>query len=128
MKILLADDDWLARTATVRLLEYLGHEVTSVAGGQEVLDIMKQDDVPLVWIIDWMMPGIDGLEVCRRVRRSDLGSRVYLIMLSGNHNQKDEIKGLAAGADDYIVKPCNSNDLQSRLDIAESFLRDQLSQ
>ena len=122
MHILIADDD---RTTTVmlgRTLESWGFRVTVVDDGVAAWARMTDEDSPALVIADWMMPGIDGLEVCRRARAADLPAPVYLILLTGRNSRQDLVAGLEAGADDYLTKPFDPDELRARIHVGQRTL------
>lgn len=115
MRILIADDDAVSRRLFERILTQSGYEVLSVADGRSALDALMQKDGPRMALLDWMMPGLDGPEVCRQLRERQDASYVYITLLTSRHDRTDVIQGLEAGADDYLIKPCNPEELKARL-------------
>ena len=91
--------------------------------GTEAWSILERDDTPTLAIIDWVMPGIDGLEICRKIRQMDGAGYIYTIILSARSNQDDLITGLEAGADDYLRKPFDPEELRARLRAGERILK-----
>jgi diguanylate cyclase (GGDEF)-like protein len=114
MKVLIADDDWLSTQALETDLRASGYDVTTVGDGDEAWQILKSDDRPQIAILDWRMPIMDGLEVCRRVRQST-GPYVYILLVTGNADPDSVVTGMDAGADDYMRKPCYPAELRARL-------------
>jgi two-component system, OmpR family, response regulator MprA len=112
MKLLVVDDDRAVRDALRRVLTLAGYEVQSADGGAEAIEAVVQS-VPDAVVLDVGMPDIDGLEVCRRLRR--LGNRVPILMLTARVEIEDRVAGLDAGADDYLVKPFDNDELKARL-------------
>jgi diguanylate cyclase (GGDEF)-like protein len=112
---LVADDDAVSRRLMEKILTQSGYEVVTVADGRGALDALTHKDGPRMALLDWMMPGIDGPEVCREIRARQEGSYVYLTLLTSRQDRTDVIQGLEAGADDYLVKPCNPEELKARL-------------
>jgi two-component system, OmpR family, response regulator MprA len=112
VRILVVDDDRAVRDALRRVLTLDGHEVQTAGDGEQALELIVQA-VPDAVVLDVGLPGIDGLEVCRRVRR--LGSRVPILMLTARDAVTDRIDGLDVGADDYMVKPFDVEELKARL-------------
>jgi len=121
MRILIADDDLMATEMLRHALMCAGHEVEVAANGVEALKILCRGNHRLV-ISDWTMPEMDGLELCRRVRGTDMGGYVYIILLTARHSQQDTVDGLSAGADDFIPKPFNPTELMLRVRIGERIL------
>lgn len=115
MRVLIADDDPVSRRALEFTLRQWGYDVLVCADGAEAFEALRQERAPQLAILDWMMPGMEGLEVCRMVRELE-GSRVtYLILLTAKGNQEDIVAGLEAGADDYVTKPFRAAELKARL-------------
>jgi two-component sensor histidine kinase len=115
VKILIADDD----ASSVRILEYLlvqiGHEPVTAKNGTEAWDILSGPEPPRIVILDWLMPGLDGAEICRRVRASSLSGSTYILMLTIKGSKADIVSGLNAGANDYLSKPYDPAELQARV-------------
>src|SRR5215813_775789 len=122
VKVLIADDDviprWFLHTALVKA----GHEVIVAHDGAEAWHLLQQAAAPRLAILDWLMPGLDGVEVCRKVRQWDHASYVYLILLTSKDQQEDIITGLEAGADDYLTKPFDPQELEARLRAGQRIL------
>jgi diguanylate cyclase (GGDEF)-like protein len=114
MRVLIADDDRLSALMLEANLKASGYEVTVVPDGGQAWQILKTDDRPQIAILDWMMPVMDGLEVCRKVRRGS-GPYVYILLLTGNTDPDSVVTGMDAGADDYIRKPFHPAELKARL-------------
>ncbi len=115
MKILLADDEPIARTMLEHWLTGWGYEVVTVRDGEAALNALAADPGLRLAIIDWVMPKVDGIEVCRQVRGGPAEPYVYLVLLTAKDDKSDIIQGLDAGADDYLIKPCNPLELKVRL-------------
>lgn len=116
MKILLAEDDRVSRMIMQRMLQSFGYEVAVAEDGLQAVNTLSQPDAPRLALVDWMMPGLDGLGVCRQVRNLYReGAYVYLLLLTSKQNSEDIVAGLEAGADDYITKPCQPAELKARL-------------
>lgn len=115
MRILVADDDPLSLHMVVYRLQQLGHEVITCMDGQEAWNVLQKEPVPHIAILDWLMPGMDGVEVCRHVRAKGGSPYLYVILLTGKDNPEDLIEGLDAGADDYLSKPFHLGELEARL-------------
>jgi two-component system chemotaxis response regulator CheY len=114
MRILIADDDPTSRLIAGAVLRDLGHECLIVADGTEAWDAFRSDR-PDVVISDWMMPGLTGLQLCRSIRDHATGGYTYFIMVTSHGNVDEILEGMSAGADDYLVKPLNQDDLRARL-------------
>jgi len=118
MKILVADDDRIARKVLRALLEEAGFEVETVEDGRHALAALVSPHPPHVAILDWMMPVLSGPEVCAKLRTARLKIRPYVLMLSSKTDKNDIVAGLDAGADDYLSKPFNLGELLARLRVA----------
>lgn len=114
MRILIADDNVVSRTILADELASWGYETLLAADGSEALSVLSSDDGPRLAIIDWVMPGLDGVEVCRRVRELG-GAYRYLLLLTGKRAASDVIEALDAGADDFLSKPFDPLELRARL-------------
>ena len=121
MKILIADDDPVARRLLERTLERLGHDVVAVTDGTSALKVLLDPAGPRMAILDWMMPGLDGLAVCRAVRERE-APYVYLILLTARDGDDDIVAGLVAEADDYLTKPFDARELNARIQSGERIL------
>ena len=115
MRVLVADDNLVSQSMLRSLLTKWGYDVVIARDGLEAWDVLQGGDAPRLAILDWMMPGIDGVEVCRRVRAADREPYVYILLLTGRSNSGDLIEGMDAGADDYLTKPFVSQELRVRL-------------
>jgi two-component system, cell cycle response regulator len=115
MKILIAEDDPVSCRLLEVTLQRWGYEVLVARDGVEAWECLKQEDAPHLAVLDWMMPGMDGLEICRELRRQRREPYTYILLLTARGGKQDIIEGLAAGADDYVVKPFNVQELQVRL-------------
>lgn len=117
MRILIAEDDLVSRRLLETTLARAGHEVVSAEDGRQALDAFEAagGSAPRLLILDWMMPVLDGIEVCRRVRLAADPAYVYIILLTAKGRKEDVVRGLDAGADDYITKPFDPHELRSRV-------------
>lgn len=122
MKILVAEDDALSRTLLQRTLQRAGYEVAAVEDGRQALVELSKEDPPRLALLDWIMPGRDGIEVCREVRRRKDHAYTYLILLSSRETKQDIVQGLESGADDYLTKPYDAEELKARLRAGERIL------
>jgi diguanylate cyclase (GGDEF)-like protein len=114
-EVLIADDDPVSRHLLQVSLAGAGYRVTAAPDGSEALRILSQEDSPRLAVLDWMMPSLDGVDVCRAVRRSAREPYRYIILLTAKGHQTEIIEGLEAGADDYIIKPYDLQELKARL-------------
>jgi sigma-B regulation protein RsbU (phosphoserine phosphatase) len=117
MRILIADDDRVARQILSQTLKRWGFDVTAVADGAQAWDALQKADQPTLVILDWMMPELDGTDVLRRVRLHRPLANLYLILLTALESRKDVVAGLDAGADDYMVKPFDPDELRARVQV-----------
>ena len=115
MRILVADDDTVSRRVLEAMLVKWGYEVVTARDGAEAWDVLQAADAPQLAILDWMMPNLDGPDVCRKVRNHPEIPYVYILLLTGRTLEKDCIEGLEAGADDYLTKPFSTQELKVRL-------------
>lgn len=118
MNVLVVDDDRTSRLLAAAALEKMGHAVTEAASGEEALETLRVSSIHVV-IADWVMEGIDGLELCRRIRAADREDYVYVIMLTRRSGRQDHRTGMLAGADDFLSKPLEPETLELRLGVAE---------
>jgi two-component system, cell cycle response regulator len=115
MRILIADDDPVSCHLLDRLLHKWGYEVIAAHGGTEAWEVLQANDAPRVALLDWMMPGLDGLEICRRIRARSSQAYVYIMLLTANDKIGNVVEGLESGADDYLTKPFHPQELRARL-------------
>ena len=115
MKVLIAEDENISRRRLEKFLKSMDYEVTSCKEGLEAWEVIQSENAPNLLILDWMMPGMDGLEICRKVRKLAREPYTFILLLTSKSEQDDIIKGMEAGADDYITKPFNKNELRVRL-------------
>ena len=119
MRILIAEDDITSRALLKHMLAKWGYEVVVTKDGNEAWEVLQAEDAPRLAILDWMMPGLDGVEVCRKVRQLDVSNPTYIILLTTRSSKKDIVTGLEAGADDYIGKPYEMDELRVRVKVGE---------
>ena len=115
MKILIAEDDKLSRSVLELALVANHYQIVSTANGEEALQELQKPDPPKLAILDWIMPVKDGIDVCRKVRRLPTQAPPYLILLTSRDRTEDVVEGLEAGADDYVVKPFEREELLARV-------------
>jgi len=114
-RILVADDSPVFRELLQKMLLEWGYEVIAVADGQQAWELLRQENGPRLALLDWMMPGMEGADVCRQVRAGVRDRYVYIMLLSVRAELADVVKGMESGADDYIVKPFQVDELRARL-------------
>ncbi len=117
MKILVAEDETLPRHVLQSVLKKWGYETVSTDNGQSALEILEGPERPDIALLDWSMPQLDGLEVCRRIRDKQRVDPPYIIFLTAKSTSENLVLGLQAGADDYITKPFDRDELQARLQV-----------
>ncbi len=122
MKLLVAEDSSLYRMTLKRLLEAWGYDVVLAADGDEAQRILNSDDSPRLAILDCLMPGMSGLELCEQIR-ARTRDYVYTILLSSADQESDVLKGFELGADDYLCKPFKEIELRTRLKVGERIIR-----
>lgn len=122
MKILIAEDEPVSRRLLEASLLEWGYDVVIASDGREALDILQAAYSPSLVISDWMMPGMDGLTLCREIRRMDITGYIYVILLTAKDAKKDVIEGLEAGADDFLTKPFNREELKYRTRIGKRII------
>lgn len=127
MKILIAEDSKSARYALEMHLTEWGYEVISTKDGHEAWDVLQQVDIPKLAILDWVMPGMDGVDICRRLRQANRRSMLYIILLSSKNTRDDIVFALRAGANDYITKPYEYEELHARIQVGQRVIELQAS-
>jgi two-component system cell cycle response regulator len=115
MRILIADDEAMSRQLLQKTLERVGYEVTAVENGRLAADQLCPMNGPRLALLDWVMPGLDGPGVCREVRKRKEQSYVYMVLLTSKESKEDVVAGLESGADDYLTKPFDPEELKARL-------------
>lgn len=117
MRAIIADDDRIGREIVSRALATWRFAVASVGDGDQAWQHLKAAEGPTLAVLDWMMPGLNGPEICRRVRAERPLANIYLVLLTALEGRKDIVAGLDAGADDYIVKPFDPDELRARVQV-----------
>jgi diguanylate cyclase (GGDEF)-like protein len=115
VKILVAEDESVTRSGIVALLKKWGYEAVETDNGLAAWQALQESDAPRLAVVDWMMPGMDGVQLCRTVRQFMPEPYTYILLLTARNAREDVIKGLDAGADDYVTKPFDVHELQVRL-------------
>jgi diguanylate cyclase (GGDEF)-like protein len=113
--VLIAEDDPIFRRILESWFKKWDYRVTAVENGVGAWEVLQREDAPQLVILDWMMPGMDGIEVCRRIRSRDQGVYRYILLLTAKDDKQDVIAGLEAGADDYLTKPFDVDELRARV-------------
>jgi len=127
VNILIAEDEYTTRLMVQVSLENWGYSVISVEDGKQAWDQLKKSETIDIAILDWEMPELDGVEVCRRIKELKRDNPIFVILLTGRDSQNDILKGFDAGADDYITKPFNDDELRARVRVAERLVTIQSS-
>jgi DNA-binding response OmpR family regulator len=122
MKVLVADDDPVSRRLLQSYLQKWGYEVAVAVNGAEAWQLFEQEEFPLV-ISDWMMPEMDGRELIRRIRASPRPNYVYTILLTARSQKEDLVEGMEAGADDFVSKPFDRDELHVRIRAGERIVK-----
>ena len=122
MRTLIAEDDVVSRHVLESLLVKWGYDVVVTENGNEAWEVLRQSDAPPLAILDWAMPGLDGAELCRRIRSAPNSFPPYIIMLTARQGKEDIVEGLGSGVDDYVTKPFDPEELQARLHVGERVL------
>jgi len=117
MKILVAEDQTVSRHMLEANLRKWGYEVEGVEDGTRAWEVLQGEEAPQLAILDWLMPGMDGIEICRQLRLRPQTESVYVILLSARSGREDKIHGLEAGADDYVTKPFDRDELRARVQV-----------
>src|SRR5258708_11928561 len=122
MRVLIVEDDTAVRDMLRLHLSHLGYEVALAADGEAAWDLLQRVPVRLV-VADWMMPRLDGVQLTQRIRANSALPYTYVILLTARNEVEDRVNGLFAGADDYMIKPFNLDELQARLVVGERILQ-----
>jgi CheY-like chemotaxis protein len=122
LKLLLADDDGLYRRLLGRALTEWGYEAQAVSDGPAAWEALRAPGAPRLALLDWMMPGLDGPEVCRLARAQPPAEPPYLILLTSRESKEDIVAGLRSGANDYVTKPFDRAELEARLAVGRNVL------
>jgi len=117
VRILIAEDDAVSRKILEAKLAKWGYSVVVTCDGNQAWHFLKQQDAPELAILDWMMPGMDGPEVCRMLRTLSKPDPTYVLLLTARDRREDILEGLQAGADDYVIKPFDPDELQARVQV-----------
>ncbi|MEI6564310.1 MAG: diguanylate cyclase [bacterium] len=117
MRILIAEDDFTSRTLLMAVLQKCNYDPVPTENGIQAWEVLQRPDSPKLVLLDWNMPGLDGLEVTRRVRALNVASPPYILLLTSNSEKNQIIAGLDAGANDYMIKPFDTGELRARLGV-----------
>jgi sigma-B regulation protein RsbU (phosphoserine phosphatase) len=119
MKVLVAEDDSTSRLMLSAVLKKWGFDPIMAADGAQAWQAMQEPDHPKLVILDWIMPEVDGLEACRRIRRMETSEPPYILLLTSRSEKEDVVLGLDTGANDYILKPYHNDELRARLAVGK---------
>ena len=119
-KVVIAEDDPVSREILTSMLRKWGYEVIVAADGREAMEALRAQKEPVLAILDWMMPGMEGPEICRRVR--EISKSVYILLVTARAGKEQVVEGLKAGADDYLAKPFDKDELRARLNVGARIL------
>jgi DNA-binding response OmpR family regulator len=122
-KILIAEDDPISRRLLEVFLTRWGYQVSVAASGIEALELLEKADAPRLAVLDWMMPGLEGVQVCRKIRERKDRPYIYILLLSARTQKEDLLLGLESGADDYLTKPFDAQELRARLHVGQRILQ-----
>lgn len=122
LRILVAEDDPVSRRVLEVFLLKRGYEVVTVGNGIDALNVLDGGDAPRLAVLDWMMPGMEGTQVCERVRQRTDKQYTYILLLTARSQKEDLLEGLGAGADDYLTKPFDPQELEARLQVGRRIL------
>jgi DNA-binding response OmpR family regulator len=117
MKVLIAEDDSISRRLLQAALAKWGYDVVVTTDGNEAWNILQAPEPPALLILDWLMPHMDGIEICREARQRDALKSAYIILLTSRGSKEDIVQGLEAGADDYVTKPFDHGELRARVQV-----------
>ncbi len=122
MRVLVAEDDLTSRLVLQNSMAKWGYEVLSVADGDRAWEELQKPDAPVLLVLDWEMPGMDGIDLCRKVRAGEGGHPSYIILLTSRSDTENLVAGLEAGANDYVGKPFVAAELRARVDVGRRFV------
>lgn len=116
MDVLVAEDEKFSRAILTAMIERWGYTPVEAENGQKAWDILQKEEAPPLVLLDWYMPEMNGLEVIQNVRNQSSSKLPYIILLTSNSEKKDVLQGISAGANDYILKPYDRDELKERLE------------
>jgi DNA-binding response OmpR family regulator len=123
MKTLIAEDDSVSRRLLQAALTKWGYDVVPVTNGREAWETLQQPEAPHLVILDWLMPDMDGVQICRQARQSPVLQNRYIILLTSRGSKEDVVSGLEAGADDYVTKPFDHGELRARVQVGSRVVK-----
>lgn len=122
IRILIADDDPVSRRVLEFFLQKRNYEVVTASNGTDALKILEREDAPRLALLDWMMPGMEGIQICQRIRGRTAHPYVYILLLTSKSQKEDLLRGLDSGADDFLTKPFDPQELHARLRVGQRIL------
>jgi len=122
MNVLVAEDNAVSLSLAKKILEQAGHKVIAAVNGAEAWELLRKNKIQVV-VTDWMMPEMDGIELCRNIRETDFAYYIYLILLTAKDDQDDLIKGFESGVDDFLIKPVKAGELKARVQAGERIIK-----
>ncbi|MEI8354966.1 MAG: diguanylate cyclase [Deltaproteobacteria bacterium] len=122
MRILIAEDDLTSRTMLIAIVKKWGYEPVAVSDGEAAWEVLRKDDAPQLAIIDWNMPVLDGLDLCKRLRKIDTPDPPYIIFLTSRSEKDCIVEALESGANDYIIKPYDNEELWARVRVGQRMI------
>lgn len=122
-RVLLAEDDAVTRRLLEAQMTRFGFEVMAVADGLQAWDVLQSPDAPSLVVLDWSMPGLDGPDICQRIRARQRSGYTYMLLVTARNGKSDVVEGLSAGADDFVSKPVDPDELHARLRTGERIVR-----
>jgi phosphoserine phosphatase RsbU/P len=117
LQVLVADDEAVSRTVVGAMLKKAGYPVIYAPDGQQAFQMLDTDDPPAIALLDWEMPGLQGPDIAQRIRSKESQTPTYIILLTSRDSSADIVQGLRAGADDYVTKPANEDELVARVNV-----------
>jgi phosphoserine phosphatase RsbU/P len=117
VKVLIAEDEIVSRRLLESALPRWGYDIITATDGEEAWTLLQESDAPTILVLDWLMPRLDGVEICRRIRAHPRLSSVYIILLTSRTAVEDVVQGLEAGANDYMTKPFDAAELRARMQV-----------
>ena len=117
MKVLIAEDEPVSRRLLEGALARWGYQVIVAADGEQAWKVLQEPESPMLIVLDWLMPGLDGVDVCRRAREDVRLNSAYILLLTSRTSKEDVVQGLEAGADDYVTKPFDAAELRARIQV-----------
>lgn len=122
MRILIAEDESVSRRLLENILQKLGHELVVCTDGNSAWEALQREGAPRLVLLDWMMPGMSGVDICQKLRALEHGDQFYILLVTARDRAEDLVDGLRAGANDYVPKPFDSTELEARVTVGMRML------